>query len=146
MKEEYVNSEIGRIGVSLPKHLLDRFDEIVEEQGYSQRSEAIRDLIRRHIESYMSRREEGNEIGVICFLVTTELREVERTRKIVLCESKYRDIVKSVTPVILSDKQIFVSVMVNGDARRITEFSDAMSSLKGVVLVGYSSWSLSSGK
>lgn len=144
--ERRKSSELGRIGVSLPEPLLNFFDDIIREQGYSQRSEAIRDLVRGHIEKYVSREAKGNEIGVICYIVMNELQEKDLTRRIVRCESEYRDIIKSVTPVILSDKQIFVSVMVNGDAKRITEFSDAMMSLKGVVPVGYSSWSLNSGK
>lgn len=130
--------KIGRIGVSLPKPLLTAFDKIRIEQGYSQRSEAIRDLIRVHIESYVSREAKGNEIGVVCYLVMKELQEKDLIRKIARCESKYRDVIKSVTPVISSDKQIFMSIIVNGDAKRITEFSDAMRSLKGMVLIGYS--------
>ena len=140
------SNDLSRIGVSLPKSLLASFDKITGEQGYSQRSEAIRDLVRRHIESYVSRSEEGDEIGVVCFLVMKELQEKDLIRRIARCESEHRDIIKSVIPVVLSDKRIFMPVIVEGDAKRITEFSDAMCSLKGVVLVGYSSWSLSSGK
>ncbi len=138
---------LSRIGVSLPKLLLEPFDKITGEQGYSQRSEAIRDLIRVHIESHVSRREEkGNEIGVACYIIMKELQEKDMTRRIARCESDYRDIIKSVMPVVLSDKQIFMPVIVEGDAKRITAFSDAMCSLKGVVLVGYSRWSVSSGQ
>lgn len=135
-------NEIGRIGVSLPEPLLQFFDKITRAQGYLQRSEAIRDLIRGHIENYVSREAKGNEIGVVCYLVMSELQENDLTRKIAHCESGYRDVIKSVTPVILSNKQIFMPVIVEGDAKRIDEFSDAMRSLKGVALVGYSSWSL----
>lgn len=142
MGRKKTNSKIGRMGVSLPTNLLEPFDAIIREQGYSQRSEAIRDLIRGHIEKYGSRKETGNEIGVICFLIAIELREVELTKKIAHCESEYRDIVKSVMPVVLSDKQIFMAVMVNGDVKRILAFENAMRSLKGVVLVGYASWGL----
>lgn len=146
MERKKTNSKIGRMGVSLPTNLLEPFDAIIKEQGYSQRSEAIRDLIRGHIENYVLRKETGNEIrneiGVICFLIATELREVELTKKIAHCESEHRDIVKSVMPVVLPDKQIFMAVMVNGDVKRILAFENAMRSLKGVVLVGYASWGL----
>ena len=39
-------SEIERVGVSLDKPLLADFDELIRGQGYANRSEAIRDLIR----------------------------------------------------------------------------------------------------
>ena len=37
---------LQRIGISLEDELLERFDEIIDEKGYVNRSEAIRDLIR----------------------------------------------------------------------------------------------------
>ncbi len=37
---------IERIGISLEKELLERFDELISAKGYENRSEAIRDLIR----------------------------------------------------------------------------------------------------
>jgi len=39
-------SQIVRFGVSLEKELLARFDKLIEEKDYPNRSEAIRDLIR----------------------------------------------------------------------------------------------------
>ncbi|WP_028586855.1 nickel-responsive transcriptional regulator NikR [Desulfocurvus vexinensis] len=38
-----------RFGVSLDSDLLDKFDQLCEEQSYQTRSEAIRDLIRNHL-------------------------------------------------------------------------------------------------
>ncbi|MCS7232355.1 MAG: ribbon-helix-helix protein, CopG family, partial [Elusimicrobiota bacterium] len=37
---------IKRFGVSVEEELLKKFDEVIERQGYNNRSEAIRDLIR----------------------------------------------------------------------------------------------------
>jgi CopG family nickel-responsive transcriptional regulator len=41
--------QVERIGVSLEKKLLLSFDKLIAKQGYPSRSEAIRDLIRRHL-------------------------------------------------------------------------------------------------
>ena len=43
--------QIERIGVSLERKLLSAFDELIGEQGYQNRSEAIRDLIRQQLNS-----------------------------------------------------------------------------------------------
>ena len=43
--------QVERIGVSLEKQLLAKFDKLIAKQGYPSRSEAIRDLIRRQINS-----------------------------------------------------------------------------------------------
>ena len=40
---------IERIGVSLEKELLSRFDKLIAKKGYQSRSEAIRDLVRQQL-------------------------------------------------------------------------------------------------
>ena len=41
--------ELERVGISLDSNLLSAFDKIITQQGYENRSEAIRDLIRQRI-------------------------------------------------------------------------------------------------
>ena len=40
---------VERIGVSLESELLSKFDKLIAKQGYQNRSEAIRDLIRQQL-------------------------------------------------------------------------------------------------
>jgi CopG family transcriptional regulator, nickel-responsive regulator len=42
-------SQVERIGVSLEKELLAKFDKLIAKQGYQSRSEAIRDLVRKQL-------------------------------------------------------------------------------------------------
>jgi CopG family nickel-responsive transcriptional regulator len=42
-------TQLERIGVSLEKALLTKFDKLIAKKGYQNRSEAIRDLIRRQL-------------------------------------------------------------------------------------------------
>ncbi|MDH7594232.1 MAG: nickel-responsive transcriptional regulator NikR [Methanomicrobiales archaeon] len=58
--------ELSRIGISLPKNLLDKFDEIISMRGYSSRSEGIRDAIRNYITHYQWMSDvKGERQGVI---------------------------------------------------------------------------------
>jgi CopG family nickel-responsive transcriptional regulator len=41
--------QVERIGVSLEKELLAKFDKLIAKQGYQSRSEAIRDLVRQQL-------------------------------------------------------------------------------------------------
>lgn len=60
-------SELVRFGVSLPKELLDRFDDVIHRKGYASRSEALRDLIR---DDLVEREwEEGVEVVAVIMLV-----------------------------------------------------------------------------
>lgn len=40
-------NELVRFGVSMPKQLIEQFDRMIAEKGYNNRSEAIRDLVRK---------------------------------------------------------------------------------------------------
>jgi len=55
-----------RIGISLPENLLNKFDEIIMNRGYSSRSEGIRDAIRNYIVNFEWMSDvEGERVGVI---------------------------------------------------------------------------------
>ena len=68
-------SDLVRFGVSIENGLLDEFDTLIRERGYSNRSEAIRDLIR----GYTAEREweEGGEAaGGIVYVYDHHQREL----------------------------------------------------------------------
>ena len=68
-------SDLSRIGISLPKSLLDKFDEILEFRGYSSRSEGIRDAIRSYITYYKWMSDvTGERQGVITMVYDHEHR------------------------------------------------------------------------
>jgi len=71
-------SDIVRFGVSLEKELLDKFDRLIKETKYPNRSEAIRDLIRENL----VKREwvEGKEVaGSITLVFDHHKRELMNT-------------------------------------------------------------------
>ena len=70
-----VDSELSRIGISLPKNLLDKFDEIINYRGYSSRSEGIRDAIRSYITYYKWMSDvKGERQGVITMIYDHDQR------------------------------------------------------------------------
>jgi CopG family nickel-responsive transcriptional regulator len=58
-------SQIERVGVSLEKELLTAFDELISEQGYQSRSEAIRDLLRQQLSSRRLQSEKAQAIAAV---------------------------------------------------------------------------------
>ncbi|MEM2925766.1 MAG: nickel-responsive transcriptional regulator NikR, partial [Methanocellales archaeon] len=67
---------VVRFGVSLNSDLLRKFDEVIEEKGYMNRSEAIRDLIRDFLVG--EEWERGKEvIGSLTLLYDHEVRGVD---------------------------------------------------------------------
>jgi CopG family nickel-responsive transcriptional regulator len=61
-------TQLERIGVSLDKRLLERFDTLIATQGYQSRSEAIRDLVRRRLSRQELENPDTRAVGAI-FLV-----------------------------------------------------------------------------
>ena len=58
-------SELERIGVSLEKDLLSKFDDLIVKQGYQSRSEAIRDLVRRQLSEEKIENPQASAVGAV---------------------------------------------------------------------------------
>jgi len=60
--------QVERIGVSLDKKLLSQFDKLIARQGYENRSEAIRDLLRQQLSGERVTNPKAKAVAVV-FLV-----------------------------------------------------------------------------
>ncbi|MBU4251510.1 MAG: ribbon-helix-helix protein, CopG family, partial [Candidatus Omnitrophica bacterium] len=67
--------EIFRFGISLPKDLIDKFDRLIRERSYTNRSKAFGDLIRQEL--VKKEWQEGKEIaGAITLIYDHHKREL----------------------------------------------------------------------
>jgi len=121
---------LARIGVSLEGPLLQEFDSLVEAEGFSSRSEALRNLIR---ESLSRRRvaREGKAVGTITILYRHEVGMV--SHRIVHRQHDFLDLIRATTHVHLGEESCLEVLVVDGEARRIVELNDHLKSVKGVV-------------
>ena len=60
--------QVERIGVSLDKNLLSRFDNLITKQGYQSRSEAIRDLIRQQLSEERLNNPKAEAVAAVCLV------------------------------------------------------------------------------
>jgi len=122
-------TDLVRFGVSIESGLLDEFDTLISERGYSNRSEAIRDLIR----DYAAERdwEEGGEAaGGIVFVYDHHQREL--SDRLVDIQHDALDIVVSNLHVHLSHHRCLEVIVVRGRAASIRSLVDQLRSQKGV--------------
>ncbi len=121
---------IVRFGVSVPKELLDRFDEIIDEKGYVNRSEAIRDMMRDFIIRHEW--EVGNEevAGTITMLYNHD--EADVVKELLDLQHDYLEEIISSIHVHMDEHNCLEVVIVKGKASRIKEIADRLLSLKGV--------------
>lgn len=69
--------QVERFGVSMPAGLLARFDETIAQAGYSQRSEAIRDVVRDYLLRQEWEEPEAEVVGTITIVYDHHTRELE---------------------------------------------------------------------
>jgi CopG family nickel-responsive transcriptional regulator len=118
-----------RFGVSIPPPLLEKFDELIDEKGYANRSEAIRDIIRdRIIEREWERG--GMVVGTITVLYDHHIRGV--MEHLTELQHGYGEVC-STMHVHLDDRTCLEVIVVRGDAQKITNLADQMIATKGVI-------------
>ncbi|MEN6319205.1 MAG: nickel-responsive transcriptional regulator NikR, partial [Syntrophaceae bacterium] len=85
-------SDVVRFGISLEKALLDNFDTLIKRRKYTNRSEAIRDLIRQEL--LKKEWDEDRQVaGAITFIYDHHQRDI--LNKIIDVQHDYQDIIQS---------------------------------------------------
>ena len=122
-------SELVRFGVSLEKTLLDRFDELIGKQQYTNRSEALRDLIRREL--VQRQWQEGSDVaGAITLIYDHHKRDV--ISKVTDTQHDFQEVIISTQHIHLDHHNCLEIVAARGKAEKVQKLADALRSIKGV--------------
>ncbi len=122
-------AEIFRFGVSLPKDLLDKFDKLVRERNYPNRSEAFRDLIRREL--VKKEWQVGKEIaGAITLIYDHHKREL--VNKLTDIQHDYQKLIISTQHIHLDHDNCLEIIAVKGTPKGAQRLADTLTSVKGV--------------
>lgn len=122
--------ELYRFGVSMDQDLIEKFDKLIEKKGYSNRSEAIRDLIRESIAE--DKIDVKNELmfGVVSFIYNHHQRELEQ--KITDYQHhNYKSII-STTHIHIDNENCLEIIILKDRAKNIKAMADKLFSYKGV--------------
>lgn len=122
-------SDIIRFGVSLEKELLEKFDILIKDKKYSNRSEAIRDLIRENL----VKREwvEGKEVaGAITLVFDHHKRELVN----ILTDTQhdFHKLIISSQHIHLDHDNCLEIIVVRGKPTEVRELADKLRATKGV--------------
>jgi len=122
-------SQITRFGVSLPNSLLTKFDLLIQQKGYQNRSEAIRDLIRDRL---VKQEWEANEetVGAITIVYNHHTRLLSKVLTNLQHES-YKAII-STLHVHLDQHNCLEVLVVKGKGNELKKMSDRLIGTKGV--------------
>lgn len=123
-------SEISRFGVSLESSLLEKFDPLIERMGYSSRSEAIRDLIRKQLVSQEWEAGEKETIGVLSLIYNHEIRELGEI--LTRIQHKHVDLIVSSTHIHIDHHNCLEVIILKGKGKLIKKIADKLKSTRGV--------------
>jgi CopG family transcriptional regulator, nickel-responsive regulator len=123
-------SKTIRFGMSIDEQLLDRFDQLITEKGYVNRSEAIRDLIRNTLINEKWERDDEEAIGTITLVYDHHTRELS-DRLIEHQHQHYHHIV-STLHVHLDQHHCLEVTVVKGKTLDIRRLADELIGAKGV--------------
>ena len=121
---------LSRIGIALDSDLLKRFDRSIERRGYTNRSEAFRDLIRDRLVTEQTAAPDATVVGTVTLIydhhasgITEKLTEVQHER---------HELVVSTSHAHLDHDSCLEVLIVHGKSAKVEQFADLLIGLKGV--------------
>ena len=122
--------EITRFGVSMSSSLLRRFDALIAAQGYTNRSEAIRDLVRDRLVEADWEANKGNVVGVVALVYDHAMRMLGD--RLTDLQHQLGHLVISTLHVHLDDRDCLEVIVMKGRGEEIQKLADRLLSLRGV--------------
>ena len=121
---------VERVGVSFETELLCKFDVLIKKKGYTNRSEAIRDLVRRSIIESKIESEEGDVIGTLTIIYDHDIGDV--TNRLLHLQHNHHSEISSTTHLHIDKHTCLEVLVVGGKAKNIRKLADNIKAIKGV--------------
>lgn len=122
---------LERFGVSMPALLLEQFDQLISRRGYSNRSEAIRDLVRESLVSAKWQEESGEAVGVVTLVYRHDVRET--SDRLIELQHDHHTVVVASMHVHLSPEYCLEVIVVRGEREQVKRVADHLLAMRGVV-------------
>jgi len=123
-------SELTRIGVALDAGLLEKFDKLIAQRGYTNRSEAFRDLIRDELVEKAWESPESRVVGTVTLVYDHHVRLL--SEKLTDIQHDFHRSILSTLHVHLDHNHCLEVLVVRGKAADVRKVADALITAKGV--------------
>lgn len=120
---------IGRFGVSINQRLLERFDAVLREKGYDNRSEAIRDLIRDYLVEEEWCGSKAEVVGCAVLVYDHHVHGI--SERLTETQHRYKNIVSSMH-VHLDEDNCLEVLVIRGVADEVKRITGSLISARGV--------------
>ncbi len=121
---------LSRIGIALDSDLLKRFDRLIGQRGYTNRSEAFRDLIRDRLVAERTAVPDAIVVGTVTLIYNHHAHGI--TEKLTEAQHAHHELVVSTSHAHLDHDSCLEVLIVHGQSARVERFADLLIGLKGV--------------
>lgn len=122
--------KLARFGVSLDEALLEPFDKLCKSKGYSNRSEAIRDLIRKALVQEAWQTSEGQGAGTLTLVYDHHKNDL--ARRLMHMQHDDHEIIVTTLHVHLDHYNCLEVLVLKGEAARVRALAERLISCRGV--------------
>lgn len=119
-----------RFGVSINEDLLQKFDRLIAEKGYANRSEAVRDLMRDTLVEREWSHDDEETVGTVTLVYDHHTRDL--SDKLTEHQHSHHQAIVSVLHVHLDAHNCLEVAVVRGSAREVRKLADELIGTKGV--------------
>ena len=130
IKRVTMTENITRFGVSIKPGLLDKFDKIIKKKGYNNRSEAIRDIIRKSIIKEDTIALNSEVIGTLTMIYNHH--EGTLTNKLLDLQHEHHNEILSTTHIHVDHHNCLEVLVLKGKTGEIKKLADNIKALKGI--------------
>ena len=122
---------MDRFTISLDDDLAAAFDELIKQHGYTSRSEAVRDLLREHLQ----KREESDSADGYCVANLSYVydhHERELAERLASMQHAHLDLILAAMQSPLDHEQRLESVLLKGSVKAVRQFAQEITAERGV--------------
>jgi CopG family nickel-responsive transcriptional regulator len=122
---------MDRFTISLDEKLATAFDRLIKERGYSTRSEAVRDILRSHLQiSTEKRSNKGACVANLSYVYNHHEREL--AERLTSIQHAHHDLTVSTMHAHLDHEQCIETVLLKGPLSQVREFAEDIIAETGV--------------
>ena len=122
---------MDRFTISLDESLAAAFDALIEERGYATRSEAVRDILRSHLQASEEKRpNKGSCVANLSYVYNHHERDL--SERLIAIQHAHHDLTVSTMHAHLDHDECLETVILKGPVAQVRAFADTLMAERGV--------------
>jgi len=130
IKRATMVEKITRFGVSIEPDLLKKFDKVIKKEGYKNRSEKIRDMIRKDIVVEHSKNPNAKAVGTLTMIYDHHTGNL--TNELLNLQHDHTSEILSTTHIHIDHHNCLEVLVLKGKTGNIQKLADNIKALKGI--------------